>query len=187
MELEEDGPEAAGAPLSPAMELEEDGPGAAGAASHRCCWNLLSASAGGPLSPPLELEELEEAGGGVGGLVQVHDLAVLAVEDLQVAVVNGEPVQVPTCRCAIVHIQFIWNSRMHRFEFSFIGISKCIGSNSVSMEFRNVWVQLQFRLNVQKKYRDVYTDYAQMISKMLPTLLKPSISLKKGKRFALIH
>lgn len=96
MELEEDGPEAAGAPLSPAMELEEDGPGAAGTASHRCCWNLLSTGAGGPLSPPLELEELEEAGGGVGGLVQVHDLAVLAVEDLQVAVVNGEPVQVPT-------------------------------------------------------------------------------------------
>ncbi|KAK1620702.1 hypothetical protein QYE76_026219 [Lolium multiflorum] len=93
MELEEDGPEAAGAPLSPAMELEEGGPEAAGAASRRRCCNLLSAGAGGPLSPPLELEELEEAGGGVGGLVQVHDLAVLAVEDLQVAVINGEPVQ----------------------------------------------------------------------------------------------
>ncbi|KAM0847533.1 hypothetical protein ACQ4PT_054949 [Festuca glaucescens] len=81
------------------MELEEDGPEAAGAASRHRCWNLLSAGAGGPLSPPLELEEDDpkaagvEAGGGVGGLVQVRDLAILAVKDLQVAVINGEPLQ----------------------------------------------------------------------------------------------
>ncbi|XP_047048473.1 uncharacterized protein LOC124653450 [Lolium rigidum] len=66
------------------------------AASRRRCWNLLSAGAGGPLSPPLELDPEGpgvEAGGGVGGLVQVGDLAFMAVEDLQVAVVHGEPVQ----------------------------------------------------------------------------------------------
>ncbi|KAM0838712.1 hypothetical protein ACQ4PT_060792 [Festuca glaucescens] len=88
--------DAAGAPLSSPMELEDDGPAAAGAASRRRCWNLLSAGAGGPLSPPLELDPegpVVEAGGGVGGLVQVGDLAVVAVEDLQVAVVHGEPVQ----------------------------------------------------------------------------------------------
>jgi hypothetical protein len=80
------------------MELEDDGPAAARAASRRRCWNLLSAGAGGPLSPPLELDPEGpgvEAGGGVGGLVQVGYLAVVAVEDLQVAVVHGEPVQVP--------------------------------------------------------------------------------------------
>jgi hypothetical protein len=59
----------------------------------------------------------------------------LAVEDLQVAVINGEPVQVP------ILAHHPWRARpadMPLYKFNFFGIPKCIGSNSVSLEFPNV-------------------------------------------------